>query len=422
MAGTVYLRTNHFEVKLEAITFKTKDFASLCKMDFLFPDRKVWDRPPVVGLDVMRHPRDPSILLLLLCFGIGCVILRFGAGEALPAPIHKFFADERIHFVGFGIPEKKDMFPFEALGLQKSKVDIGYLAVKILRDPKYKRWELAGLARKVLGIKRMIGLTEASSFERHERIKCAICQLFITSVIAMGLLGANDRKKTDCSLKKSSFLKNMNSLQLLAEGWFKLPKSKKRKQEPQDRAHVCVGRMDDVHTDSVLMNAKCEARPFVNCFFTEEIPEDDPKDYPSLAKIKVNVSEDDIYDAQVSKGDLGDCVAYEKDDGGAYVEDDCVAYVKNDCVAYIKEKEGNSSDDSLKGVSCTAKKPLKGILKCPSTTLLRSSSTPSNPGTPPSPSNSGTPPSPSTPTNPRAARDALKRANSKGYNVSFKFH
>ncbi|KAL0307784.1 UNVERIFIED_CONTAM: histone H3.2 [Sesamum calycinum] len=101
-------------------------------------DGKVWDRPPIVGLDVMRHPRDPSILLLLLCFGIGCVILRFGAGEALPASIHKFFADERINFVGFGIPEKKDMFPFEALGLQKSKVDIGYLAAKILKDPKYK--------------------------------------------------------------------------------------------------------------------------------------------------------------------------------------------------------------------------------------------------------------------------------------------
>ncbi|KAL2244414.1 UNVERIFIED_CONTAM: hypothetical protein Sindi_2709600 [Sesamum indicum] len=410
MAGTVYLRTNHFEVKLEAITFKTKDFDSLCKMDFLFPDGKVWDRPPIVGLDVVRHPRDPSILLLLLCFGIGCVILRFGAGEALPAPIHKFFADDRIHFVGFGIPEKKDMFPFEALGLQKSKVDIGYLAAKILKDPKYKRWELAGLARKVLGIKRMIGLTEASSFKRHEQVKCAVCQLFITSVIAMGLLGANDKKKIDYSLKKSSFLKNMNSLQLLAEGWFKLPNSKKKKQEPQDRAHVCMGRMDEVHIDNVLMNAKCEARPFVNCLFNEEVQEDDPKYYPSLAKIKVNVSEDD---AQGSKGDLGDCVAYVKDDSGASIEDDCVAYVKDDCVAYIKEKEGNSSDDSLKGASYTTKKPLKGILKCPSTTLLRSNSTPSN---------SATPPSPSTPTNPRAAGDALKRANSKGYNVSFKFH
>ncbi|CAI9783695.1 unnamed protein product [Fraxinus pennsylvanica] len=188
MAGTVYLRTNCFEVKLEGITFKTKDFESLCMMDFLFPDGKIWASPPVVGLNVMPHPRDPFILLMLLCFGVGCVILRFHTGEPLPAPIRKFLTDERIHFVGFGIPEKKDLFPFEELGLTKSKVDVGYLAAKILKDSKYKRWELAELARKVLGIKRMIGLTEASSFERHEQIKCAICQLFITSTIAMGLI------------------------------------------------------------------------------------------------------------------------------------------------------------------------------------------------------------------------------------------
>ncbi|KAL8032525.1 hypothetical protein ABFX02_13G102300 [Erythranthe guttata] len=374
MAGTVYLKTNRFEVKLEAITFKTKDFESLCKMDFLFPDGKVWARKPIVGLDVMCHPRDPSVILLLLCFGVGCVILRFKAGEALPAGIHRFLADKRINVVGFGIPEKTDIFPFEELGLRKSEVDIGYLAARSLKDSKYKRWELAELAQRVLGIKKMIGLTEASSFERHEQIKCAICQLFVTTVIAMGLLGeANEKKQqpqTDYSSKKSSFLKNLNSLQLLAEGWFKVPKGKKnnKKQQPGK-------------DNNVLVNVECNEGPFVDFLANAKIPEGDytPEDYspPSVrTRTKKYASCNDLIDVECSKGETG-----------------------------------NSSDDSSNG-----KKPIKGILKCPSTTLLRWNSFPSNEETPPSPST----PTPSDEM--CGARGSLKRANSKGCNVSFKFH
>ncbi|CAK9154554.1 unnamed protein product [Ilex paraguariensis] len=227
MAGTVYLRTNRFEVKLEGITFKTKEFESLCAMDFLFPKGKVWHQPPVVGLDVMRHPRDPNIILVFLCFGTGCVILRFCSGDTLPDPILKFLTDQRIQFVGFGIPEKKDLFPFEELGLKKCKTDIGYLAAKHLSDPKLERCELAELAQAVLRIKRMVGLTKGSSFERHEQIKGEICQLFISTVIAMTLLGHGTRKTTEESPKKSSFLKNLNSLPWLNEGWFKISKGKK---------------------------------------------------------------------------------------------------------------------------------------------------------------------------------------------------
>lgn len=383
MAGTVYLRTNRFEVKLEGITFKKKNFESLCKMDFLFPDGKVWDRRPIVGLDVMCHPRDPSIILLLLCFGIGCVILRFGAGEALPAPIHRFLADKRIRVVGFGVPEKMDLFPFEELGLTKSEVDIGYLAAKVFKDPKYKRCELDELARKVLGIKRMMGLTEASSFERHEQIKCAICQLFISSVIAMGLLGANDKKKTQNSSKKSSFLKNLNSLHLLAEGWFKLPKRKKKKQKPDDDVEVRIGKMEHMldHHNVLINNVKSKEGPFVDYFDDAETPSGDSGDYSFLAKFNEDASGNyHLVDTEYSKGY---CYEYEKD-----------------------YKESDSSDDSAKEVSPTTKKPIKGILKCPSTKLLRSDS---------SGSKSATPPSPSTPSN-------LKRANSKGCNVSFKFH
>lgn len=359
MAGKVYLRTNRFEVKLEGITFKTKDFEYLCNMDFLFPEGKVWDRPPVVGLDVMRHPRDPSILLVLLCFGVGCVILRLVAGEPLPARIHKFLSDKRIHFVGFGIPEKKDLFPFEELGLTKHKVDIGYLTAKILKQPKCKTWELAELARKVLGIKRMVGLTDASSFGRHEQIKCAICQLFITSVIAMGLLHANDKKKSDVSHKKSSFLKNLNSLQCFAEGWFKGKKKNQTIQveEEEDSVHVHIGEMEDLLGDDFLAKEN----------------DDLEDDYSCHAKVEDRVR------AEGKESDLGHSIAYDKD------------------------TERISGDDYAKDVSYTTKTPLKGILKCPSTGFQNCKLSPSEP----------VPPS-----TPRSA--ALKRANSKGCNVSFK--
>lgn len=378
MAGIVYLKTNRFEIKLEGITFKKKNFESLCKIDFLFPDGKDWDRPPIVGLDVMPHPRDPSIILLLLCFGTGCVILRFGAGESLPASIHRFLADKRICLVAFGVPEKTYLFPFQALGLRKSHVDIGYIAARVFKDDKYKRLELGELARKVLGIKRMVGLTEASSFERHAQIKCAICQLFVTNLIAMGLLGANDKKKVfDYSSKKSSFLKNLNSLHFLTDGLFKLTKkSKKKQQDRGDNIHASFDDDDDklLVKEKTLMDYLADhSNNMANCGPDQE-EEDD--------------NDDDVY------GDHG------MDDSDSV-----------DCFSYEKDKEGDSSDDSWKNAS---PRPIKGILKCPSRSLLRrcdSSST-----------KPVTSPSPSTPSSDQTdARAMLRRANSKGFNVSFKF-
>lgn len=71
--------------------------------------------------------------------------------------------------VGSGILEKIDLFPFQKLGLTKNKTDIGYLAAKIRNDPK--------IFTKVLGVTEMVGLTDASSFKRHEQIKCATCNI-----------------------------------------------------------------------------------------------------------------------------------------------------------------------------------------------------------------------------------------------------
>lgn len=345
MAGTVFLKTNRFEVKLEGITFKAKDFERLCAMDFLFPKGKVWLHPPVVGLDVMRHPRDPNILLMLLCFGVGCVILRFRSGESLSEPIFKFLTDERIRFVGFGIPEKKDLFPFEELGLTKSKADIGYMAAKLRNDPKYAKCELAELARKVLGIKEMVGLTEASSFERHEQLKCAICQLFMSSVIAMSLLRLDNKKILADSPKKNSFLKTLNSLPLLNEGWFKTAKGKK----------------DNNKSFEVIES-----------FY----------DFGNEAKYTLA---DDYVQA---KGKVGFC---------------------SDDPSHIKNKDGDSSDESGKENASPSKKPLKGILKsCPFSGMDACKSSPSTPSSPPSGLKD------------QRGGPNLKRANSKGHNVSFK--
>ncbi|CAK9152559.1 unnamed protein product [Ilex paraguariensis] len=350
MAGTVYLKTNRFEVKLEGITFKAQDFESLCTMDFLFPECKIWLRPPVVGLDVMRHPRDPNIMLVLLCFGAGCVILRFHSGDSLPDRIFKFLTDNRIRFVGFGIPEKKDMFPFQELGLTKTKVDIGYLAAKHLNDPKFKRCELAELARKVLGIKRMVGLTEASSFERHEQIKCAICQLFISNVIAMALLGQDNKKRTEDSPKKSSFLKNLNSLALLNEGWLKLSKK-------------------------TLLS----------------------EGWFKLHKAK----KDNDKDQSIESG-YGVCV---------HVNGEEDAMVINDIFHTRGNGNTTPSDDSSKEAVSSMKMPMKGILKSPATEFQGCNLSPPNLCSPPSKSK----------VQQTATGPYLKRANSKGHNVSFKY-
>ncbi|KAF7120727.1 hypothetical protein RHSIM_Rhsim13G0181100 [Rhododendron simsii] len=240
MAGTVYLKTDKFEVKLEGITFKLRDFEPLCTMDFLFPKGKVWPHSPVVGLDVLRHPRDDSIGLLLLCFGIGCVILRFHLGEDLPDAILKFLQDDRISFVGFGIPEKKDLFPFDRLGFKENNVDVGYMAAKLLNDPKLKKHQLADLARRVLGIKAMVGVTEARSLGRHEQIKRAICEVFLSSAIAMTLLNPKNAQKIANSAKKGLF----GSLELplfSLEGWSKIPTGKKEKNNKVHDQANCKG-------------------------------------------------------------------------------------------------------------------------------------------------------------------------------------
>ncbi|KAA8515197.1 hypothetical protein F0562_018376 [Nyssa sinensis] len=194
-----------------AEAYLVKEFENLCTMDFLFPEGKVWLQRPIVGVDVMPHPRDPNTVLLLLCLGIGCVILRFHLRDVLPAPIQKFLTDERISFVGFGIHDKNDLFPFEKLGLRKSNVDVGYLAAKLLNDPNLKKCELAELARKVLRINKMVGITEAWSFERHEQIKIGICELFVSSVIAMMLFDRNKSKAMLDSTVKTIPVKKLES-------------------------------------------------------------------------------------------------------------------------------------------------------------------------------------------------------------------
>ncbi|KAH6833931.1 hypothetical protein C2S53_004733 [Perilla frutescens var. hirtella] len=330
MGGKVYLKTDRFEVKLEGITFKPKDFEYLCRLDFVFPDGKVWDRPPVVGIDVMRHPRDPSVLLLLLCFGVGVVILRFSGGEPLPVPICKFLSDKRIQFVGFGIPEKQELFPFNQLGLKTRKVDVGYLAARTLKDPKCKKWEMSELARRVLGIKKMVGLTDASSPERHAQIKSAICKLFITSTIGMVLLNGDD-SKLDASPKRSSFLKNLNSLHSFAEGLFKGRKKNEKFQDVDEvEGSVCVqiGDDDDLFSDGFHGYAS------------------------SAAEVEGQI---------------------------------------------LRSGEGGDHDDDE--VSDATKIPLKGILKCPSTGLKSCKSVRWEE---------------------ESQSEALKRANSKGRNVSFK--
>ncbi|GER31759.1 DNA-directed RNA polymerase subunit beta' [Striga asiatica] len=372
MAGTVYLRTDRFEVKLEGMTFKTKDFESLCKTDFLFLDGKDWAHRPIVGLDIMHHPRDPSIVLLLLCFGLGCVVLRFRAGDALPRGIHKFLADKRIQIVCFGLPEKIELFPFEELGLNRNETDIGYLAAKILKDPRFRKSELDELARKVLGIKRMIGLTEASSFERHEQIKSAICQLFITSLIGMGLLGAakEERKKSTDNYrsKKGSFLKNLNSLHLLAEGWFKLTKVVQRKNNNNNNNNTLIqpgNYNDDDDNKKVASGDNYEN---------------------ALVDVLVNIN--NVMSGESTPRDAkGGDVIFDFDD---------------------EERKNIDNDNN---------KPIKGILKCSSTATLvqrnEESSSPVNTST-------SSPPPLASPVGP--AKGMLKRANSKGCNVSFKLH
>ena len=330
MAGNVILRTNRFEVKLEGVTYKAKDFEQLCNLDFLFPQGKVWVRPPVVGLDVVRHPRNPKIVMLLLCFGVGCVILRFRSGESLPEPIVKFLTDDRIRFVGFGIPEKKDLFPFQELGLTKTKTDIGYLASKIRNDPKYAECELAELAREVLGVKEMEGLTDASSL-RHEQIKCAMCQLFISSVIATSLLRpATSNNSSGDGPGKIKFRKTLSSLPLLNEGWYQLAK----------------GRQDCVESSEVLESL----------YDLRDESDHDVDDVFDQAISKEGFSSDDSFLTKSKEGDSSDefiCV----DKGGR-------ASVTND--------NGGSSDE----------RPLRGILKCLSTDACTSSSPPTSPRSP----------------------------------------
>ncbi|KAG9159483.1 hypothetical protein Leryth_011012 [Lithospermum erythrorhizon] len=408
MAGIIYLKTDRFEVKLEGITFKARDFESLCTLDFLFPDGKIWSRLPVVGFDIIRHPRDHNVILLLLCIGVGCLILRFHVGEPLPKPIIKFLTDERIHFVGFGIPRKSDIFPYEELGLTRQKNDIAYLAASRLNDSAYKRSELKHLARKVLGIKEMIGLTDASSFERHEHIKCVICQLFITSVIGMALLRSKDKKKLEDSPNMLSFLKTFNTFPLLSEGWLNMPKLKKNKKSSprmsEKRKNAIPVKMkpkESKFDKGVNMNVKTKERS--NAIRTKK-------------RVKEEKIVDDI-DMNIRSQEWNDGIRLEKQDNMGYFRndtdiigeikvelpkeestshefgnrkgietfpsdeftfDDCfesespkeIKGVKDGISLHTQGRENYSSDDCGKDVNKSPKRPLKGILKCASSSRL----------------------------------------------------
>lgn len=452
MAGTVYLRTNRFEVKLEGITFKANDFEYLCTEDFLFPKGKIWVRRPIVGIDVMHHPRDPSIVLVLLCFGLGCVILRFHSGAVLPGPILKFLTDERICFVGFGIPEKRDLFPFEQLGLTKHRSDIGYLAAKFYNTPKYKRCDLGDLARKVLGIRRMIGLADSSSFERHEQIKCGICQLFISTVIAISLFGAIEKKKANDSPKKSPFQMNLSLLPLLTEGWLRLSEGKIREQtdarekgnDPHAKSKTCKDSL--IGNSMIIANSNEDAfgEEGRNTVQTRDTQVNIGDEFASAKGERMYSSRDYLVRAKVSEDDL---VTGEEDTAnddtneaiymtkkplkgifkclfplGMEQFNPCSASVESDketismpkkplkailkcpSSSYMELRSPSPwSDVSNKDPNCTAKKPLKGILKCPSSSAMERSAKPGSP-----------------PLTFKEQQNTLKRANSKGHNVSFK--
>ncbi|KAH0717886.1 hypothetical protein KY285_013917 [Solanum tuberosum] len=414
--------TNLCAIHAKRVTIMPKDIQLARRIR----EGKVWVRPPVVGLDVMRHPRDPTIILVLLCFGVGCLILRFHSGEQLPDPVLKFLTDERIRFVGFGIPEKKDLFPFEELGLTKDKVDIGYIATKYFKNPKYKQCGLGELARKVLGIKRMIGLTEASSFERHEQIKCAICQLFISNVIAMSLLTTPDKKKLSDAPKKPSFLKNLSSLPLLSEGWFKLPKGKKGDKKPSLRRGTDVLFRTSSEEEEYLVDttvSKHKEGTIGNDLQQAKIAEfticDDSAGFWGDKK---DVMVDDRVQGKGSKCNLDDG-ASPRISGGEFGSGEDLFLVKvsedksGDRSAYGKAKEISAIDDSNEDVlvffakndskeaAYLSKRPLKGILKCPSAGQEAWNSLYPNLDSPLSVDN---------------ATISLRRANSKGCNVSFK--
>lgn len=390
MAGVVYLKTNHFEVKLEGITFKANDFGRLCTEDFLFPEGKVWVRPPIVGIDIMRHPRDPSTLLVILCFGLGCVILRFHSGAAIPEAIQRFFTDKRIRFVGFGIPEKSDLFPFDELGLVKEKTDIGYLAAKILDNPKYIKADLGMLAYKILGIKRMFGLTQVSYFERHEQIKSAVCQLFITSVIAMALFSTGENAKAEeCSSKKSSFLKNLSSLPSLTEGWFTLPKARKEETiDSPERGNNNL-RFQTTQSDHTFLDS--------HCFMSKN----KKGNYSHNGQTRVRRKESSD-DSSHSNGSNDAWTRFRE------VKEVRVEGIRSSDGNIGKVKNNTKNDDSMRETIC--RKPLKGILKCSSSSNVEVGSSSFD-------ANS----SPSTPKVQSSGQGLYRRANSKGHNVTFKF-
>lgn len=430
MAGTVFLRTNRFEVKLEAITFKTNEFDQLCTMDFLFPKGKVWKHPPVVGLDVIRHPRDPNIVLMLLCFGVGCVILRFCAGDCLSEPILNFLTDKRIHFVGFGIPEKSHLLPFDELGLSIYKTDAGYMAAKLRNNAKYAKCDLAELSRKVLGIKEMMALTEASSFERHEKIKCAMCQLFLSSVIAMTLLRADSKNILGGSPRKISFLKRFNSMQLLNEGWSKITKGKEDVENKlSEVVHSYYGDRNDAYHGTLADDLRADSKNILRgspkkisalkrfsstqwstkgkkdnenklsevVYSYYGVPDDAYHDTLAddslVAKVWECYGSDDFFPTKISEDESGDDSVHVREGGrlGDAMDNESVSGDETPC------KENASSST----------KPLKGILKCPHSNKDHTRfSSPISP-TALSPSRSRTCP-------------ALKRANSKGHNVTFK--
>ncbi|KAK1375387.1 hypothetical protein POM88_031580 [Heracleum sosnowskyi] len=123
----------------------------------------------------------------MFCFEVNSVILLFRAKDCSSEPNRNFLTDERIHFVSFGILEKSHLLPFFELGLTKSRNDVGYIAVQLRNIPKYAKCDLVEVVRKIVGGQRNEGHNRGFVL-KNMRIECAICQLFLSSLITMSFL------------------------------------------------------------------------------------------------------------------------------------------------------------------------------------------------------------------------------------------
>ncbi|KAJ8556193.1 hypothetical protein K7X08_022951 [Anisodus acutangulus] len=227
----------------------------------------------------------------------------------------------------------------------------------------------------------------------------------------MSFFTMKDKKKLAEAPKKSSFLKNLS---LPLEGWFKLPKDKKG-----DKFHSVKTNDDFLVTNLVHAAPKYEDSTIGYDLIHTKVTEDTfCHDFGERANVQVKCEVnlevffphvrgdevdygDEFVQAKVSEEDkLGDgSTTYDKAKEVININDD------------TKVKEVTTNDDSKKKSSdCLIKKrPLKGILKCPSSNFDAWNATSSNPDSPVSMDKDE-----------RSARGSLRRANSKGFNVKFK--